>query len=262
MNSVRLELEKIYKYRYVISSYVIINLRMRYRRSFIGFLWTIIAPLLQYLIIAIVFMYAMKTAQEGFFPYFFTGSIIFNVLSITLQRAPTIMLANEIYIKKIYLPKIIYVLNTCTYELTNFFLAAGALWIMGLALQQVFLSWALLTLPLSIINLILTLIGISATLSISGVFFRDLSYILPQIMQACFFLTPIIYRLEVFPERLQKIIHLNPFYHLIETFRVPITEGKLASSEHYLISTLFSIIVFIFGYLVIKKFDNKIIFKL
>lgn len=256
------ELAKIYKYRFVISSYVTINLRMRYRRSVLGFLWTMIAPLLQYLVVAIVFMYALGSRQPDFFPYFFIGSVVFNLFSIVIQRAPTVMLINEMYIKKIYLPKMIYVLSVCGYELTNFFFAAGALWLIGLSLGVVTLSWSLLTIPFALALIVVALIGLTSLLSVAGVYFRDLLYIIPQIMQATFFLTPVIYKLEMFPPEVQQFIYFNPFYHLLEIIRQPVLNGQLATQEHYIFSFIFSIATFLLGYLTIRKFDNRIIFKL
>lgn len=256
------DLRNIYKFRYVISSYVTIHLRMRYRRSLIGFLWTVLAPLINYLIIALVFIYALNQSEADFFTYFFIGSVIFNVLSISLQRAPGIMLVNEMYIKKIYLPKIIYVLNTCAYEFTNFILTSVTLFVVGLIMGKVQISIALLVIPINLILLIFVLIGLCSFLSVSGVFFRDLLYIIPQVMQAFFFLTPIVYKPTVFPEKIQRLIQLNPFYHIIETFRFPILKGVLAPIEHYYYFLFFAITCFLFGYFLIKKYDNRIVFKL
>jgi ABC-type polysaccharide/polyol phosphate export permease len=235
---------------------------MRYRRSFIGFLWTVLAPLINYLLIALVFIYAIGKSDPNFFPYFFTGSIIFNVFSITLQRAPGIMLVNEMYIKKIYLPKIIYVLNTCSYELTNFILTSMTLLAVGFLFEKMSLSWALFIIPANLILVVLSLLGLSCLLSIAGVFFRDLLYIVPQAMQALFFLTPIIYKAEVFPPWIQQIMQMNPLYHMVEIFRAPIVDGQLASSQHYMHAFIFSILSFSIGYMFIKKFDNRIVFKL
>lgn len=262
VSSIRSDLRNIYKFRYVISSYVTIHLRMRYRRSLIGFLWTVLAPLINYLVIALVFIYAMNQSDSNFFTYFFIGSVIFNVISISLQRAPGIMLVNEMYIKKIYLPKIIYVLNTCAYEFTNFILTSITLLLVGLIMGKVHISAALFAIPINLILLVFVLIGLCSLLSVAGVFFRDLLYIIPQVMQAFFFLTPIVYKPAVFPEKIQRLIQLNPFYHIIETFRFPILLGILAPIEHYYYFFAFALTSFLFGYFLIKKYDNRIVFKL
>ena len=172
------------------------------------------------------------------------------------------MLINETYIKKIYLPKIIYILNTCAYEFTNFTLSALTLFTLGCVVGALHFSPSLLVIPLQLPLLALTLLGISALFSVAGVFFRDLVYIIPQMTQALFFLTPIIYKPDIFPPWLQTLIQFNPFYHLIELFRTPITEGQLAAPEHYFFAIGFAIVSFGLGYYTIKKYDNRIIFKL
>lgn len=256
------DLKQIYKYRYVISSFVETNLRVRYRRSFLGFFWTIIAPLIHYLIIAFVFKYASSTSDNDYFLYFFSGAVIFNAFSITLLRAPNIMLANEMYIKKIYLPKFTYILNTCFYEFTNFLLSSAALLGLGIVLGVVHLSWSLLVIPPLLLALLLTLIGFSAILSVGGVYFRDLAYIISPIMQASFFLTPIVYKIETFPQKFQHLLRLNPIYHMIQSIRVPLMAGELAPQIHYWIVLGVAVFVLLFGYWTVKHFDNRIIFKL
>lgn len=255
-------IQQIYRYRYVIISYIETNLRMRYRRSLLGFLWTIIAPLIHYTIIAYVFKYASRIEDSNFFAYFFTGAVVFNAFSITLLRAPTIMLANEMYIKKIYLPKSIYVLNTCLYEITNFIFTATTLFVLGLMTRVIAPSYALLTIPIAVLLMLITLVGLSAILAVAGVYFRDLAYIMSPVMQASFFLTPIIYKLETFPIKIRNLISLNPFYHIIETIRIPLTQGVLAPGIHYAAAFALAFSSIVIGYLTIKRFDNRIIFKL
>jgi ABC-type polysaccharide/polyol phosphate export permease len=256
------DLRLLHKYRYVISSYVSIHLRMRYRRSFLGFIWTVLAPLLQYAVIAVVFLYALKYNAQNFFSNFITGSVIFNFISVTLQRAPNVMLQNENYIKKIYLPKSIFVINVCAYELTNLILTSSTLFVVSLLAGKIALSWSLLSLPFCFIPLVLCVFGLSLFLSIAGVFFRDVSYIVPQIMQAMFFLTPIVYTMDSLPPRFQNLISFNLFYHLVEIFRAPIVSQSLAAQEHYIYASLFSFLIFIIGYISLKKYENKIVFRL
>lgn len=254
--------KQLYLYRYVTISHIQTTLRLRYRRSLLGFIWTVLAPLLQYLVIGVVFWYASNVRTENFFAYFFTGSIVFNIFSLTLTRAPGIMLANEHFIKKIYLPKMIYVLNLVLYEIVNFFLSSLALLVLGLITLQFKVSWALLFLPVSILIIIPALIGLSSLLGIAGVYFRDLNYILPPIMQAAFFLTPIAYTIDILPLKIQKFVHLNPFYYFVELIRTPIVSQTLPNPNIIVVSLFSSVALFIIGLWTIYKFDNRIVFKL
>lgn len=262
INEIKQNFSKTYFYRYVTISNIQINLRLRYRRSALGFLWTVLAPLLQYMVIGVVFKYASKSQTPNYFAYFFTGSVVFNIFALTLTRAPGVMLANEHFIKKIYLPKMIYVLNLVLYEIVNFLLSSSALLVLGLVTFQFKPSFAILFLPIALIITIPALIGISSFLGIAGVYFRDLNYIMPPLMQAAFFLTPIAYTIDILPERLQHFIMLNPFYYFVELIRIPIVEQTLPSLQIIGISSLVSVTLFILGLWTIYKFDNRIVFKL
>lgn len=255
-------LHEIYKYRYVVFSYVQIHLRLRYRRSVLGFLWTILAPLMQYLIIGVVFKYAARIQSDEYYVYFFTGSIVFNVFSVLLARAPLIMTGNEHFIKKIHLPKVIYVLNAVAYEFANFIIVFLTLFVFGILLGFIKLTWALLLIPPSMILIFLCLSGMAALLSVVGVYFRDMNYIVPPLLQACFFITPIAYEVNVLPQVMQKFLFLNPFYHYIEIFREILLKGQIPSFSHIIYAVVFAALFFAVGVWVIKKFDNKIVFKL
>ncbi len=262
LSEIRENFKKTYFYRYVTISNIQITLRLRYRRSVLGFLWTVLTPLLQYIVIGFVFWYASRVQTENYFAYFFTGSVVFNIFSLTLTRAPGVMLANEHFIKKIYLPKMIYVLNLVLYEIVNFLLSSTALFILGLATLQFHPSWSILFLPIALLIIIPALIGICSFLGVAGVYFRDLNYILPPLMQAAFFLTPIAYQIDILPIKVQKLMQLNPFYYFVELIRYPIINQSLPSLNIILVSSGISVFIFILGLWIIYKFDNRIVFKL
>ena len=262
INEIKQNFAKTYFYRYVTISNIQITLRLRYRRSVLGFIWTVLAPLLQYMVIGVVFWYASKSQTPNYFAYFFTGSVVFNIFALTLTRAPGVMLANEHFIKKIYLPKLIYVLNLVLYEIVNFLLSSTALLVLGLVTLQYKPSLAIFFLPVALLIIIPALIGISSFLGVAGVYFRDLNYILPPLMQAAFFLTPIAYTLDVLPERFQKVIMLNPFYYFVELIRIPVVDQTLPSLGIIMVSVFMSVTMFILGLWTIYKYDNRIVFKL
>src|SRR5512147_2507222 len=105
------ELRKTLKYRYVIYNYVYSSLKQKYRRSFLGFLWSVAAPLLQNLIIGVVFYYLMRFDMSNYLVYLFAGTVMFNIMSAVIVQSPYIILNNESFIKKIYVPKLVYVLQ-------------------------------------------------------------------------------------------------------------------------------------------------------
>lgn len=256
------ELRDSYRYRYVCYSYVQTNLRLRYRRSFLGFFWTLITPLASYAIMGFIFSYSMKVQVPNFIVYFFTGAVFFNFLSVGLGRAPLAMLENENYMRKLYVPKLNFVLNGIFLETVNFILGMLALLILGLAFQKLSLNWSMLYLPVPIFITFITLVGSTALLSVMTVFYRDIKHVVPLLMQSIFFLTPVFYTINQIPERYRWIVKLNPLYHLVESFRIPVVDGVLPPIEHFVYSAFFALISLAIGIYTLRKYDNKVVFKL
>lgn len=251
-----------YRFRYVIISYVQVNLRVRYRRSVLGFFWSVLAPLLNYLVIGMVFSFITKARGVDFFLYFFSGSVFYNLLSTTVVRGTTAMIDNETYMKKLYLPKLVFILNGVSLELVNFFFGLLALAALGSATMTLTPDVTWLVVPGVLAMTLLALVGVSCLLSVVSVFFRDLVHVAPVMMQTVFFLTPVVYKPSYLPEQVQKFLVLNPVYHFVECFRMPLTEGRLPDPLHFGVAAGFSVFTFCLGIWVLKRFDNKIVFKL
>lgn len=259
---IKQEFRDIYRYRYVVYSYIQTNLRLRYRRSYLGFIWTVLAPLLNYLVMGVVFSLIMHNRMEGFFPYYFTGAVFFAVIASVINRSPSFLISNEHFIKKIYLPKLTFVLNGTLYEFTNFCLSVLALFVLGAFAGQLHLSIysALAFIPLLFV--LFFLVGIGCIVSVATVYFRDLNHIIPVTIQSLFFVSPILYERSMIPEKYQFLVGWNPIYYFLETFRQPLIYGKLPPLNYYVISFSLAAISFLMGIFIIKKFDNRIVFKL
>jgi len=262
ISDIGFEISETVKYRQVISSFVNTSLKQRYRRSILGFGWSLLSPLLNYGVVAIVFSFTMRNAVPNYFLYMFSGAVLFSFISATIGHSPGIMLSNEHYIKKIYIPKLVFVLNIVLVEFVNFLLGFATLCFLGLIFHKIEISAALSILPLLIGLSVLFLIGISIVISILTVFFRDIFHIIPVILQISFFATPILYEKSILPEKAQQLIYFNPFYYFIESFRYPLYHQALPPFSYLITVTVLSLLSLAFGLLVLKQCDNRIVFKL
>lgn len=260
--SIVTEFKDAWKYRYVIQSFVSTKLKQRYRRSILGYFWTILAPFIHYAIIGFVMSHIGRSSMPNYFVYMFSGSVFFSVIAGVVNGSPMYLIANEHFIKKIYLPKIIFILNTVALEFVNFSLTTISLAVLGLLTQVIHFSFSFLYLPIPIIFGMLLLVGLGCIISIAAVYFRDLIHIFPAVMQAAFFLTPILYSLDQIPEKYHQFILLNPIYYLIECFRLPIVSGKIPPASYSIFLIISAVLIFGTGIILLKKYDNKIVFRL
>lgn len=256
------EVKELYRFRWVTHSFVKSTLLLRYRRSFLGFFWSLLNPILNFIVVGFVFYLLSKGTTLNYFVYFFTGSALFSLVSVTTNTSPTLMLANEQYIKKIYIPKSIFVLNLILLELVNFVFSLLALALLGLLWGKLHFSWSMLSIPFVLFFVVLLNFGIASFLSVATVFFRDFSHITPILTQALYFATPILYEMRLVPEEYREYIRYNPFFYIVNCFREPFYSGKLAEPIDYVVLILVAIVVFFFGFWVLKKNENRIVFRL
>lgn len=261
-SSVPQELRNAYRFRYVSYSFVQTNLKLKYRRSYLGFLWTVIAPMLHYFIMGLVFTLLLGRGRPGYFAYYFSGALFFAMISGVLNRSVTTFLINEHFIKKVNVPKLTYVLNSVGIELTNFFLSGTSLLILGMISGQFqFSKYSILCL-VPVLLCAIALAGIACMLSVAAVYFRDLINIIPAIIQALFFATPVIYDESMIPANYSWLIHYNPLFYFLKLFREPLLSQSLPSLNIYVVSSIFSISCLVAGLFLLVRFDNKIVFRL
>lgn len=242
--------------------YVYSNLKQKYRRSLLGFLWSLIAPLVHNLIVAVVFYHLMRFNMPNYLVYLFSGVLIYNLLSTIIMQSPFMMISNEGYIKKIYVPKLVFIVEMVLLETVNFILILVSLFILGIAFRKLSISLSFLYLPLPIVLSVLFVTGIAIVISIMSVYFRDMIHILPVVMQAAFFMTPVLYPLSAIPEKMQRIIYLNPLYYFVDIFRTPILYHHFPGGLHLLICSSLAILTFAFGLMILQKYNNRIVFQL
>lgn len=256
------ELSNAHKFRYVTYAYINTTLRVKYRRSYLGFFWTVLAPVLHYIIIGLVFTMLMGNSRPDYFAYYFSGALFFSLISGVLNRSTNSLVANEHFIKKIYVPKLTFVLNAVGIEFANFLFSGSALIFLAILTSQFNYSFYVVFSFIPLVFAAIALVGISCVLSVGTVYFRDFVAIVPVALQATFFATPVIYDEAMVPEKFRWLMDWNPLYYFLKAFRMPLLSESLPPIETYLIMLLISVLCLFLGLVTLIKFDNRIVFKL
>lgn len=248
-------------HRDVLKQLVVQQLVLRYRRTALGYIWTLINPLLMMSVMAVVFSTLFKSDLKTFAVFLFAGMIPWNFFNSVVSQSGAAFINNEGLIKKIYLPKAIFPLSIAFAMLIDSFLSFFALFIIIVALDGSF-SWALLFLPISFILLFVFTVGIGLIMSIVTVFFRDLQYVILIAMQGLFFLTPILYKHNDLMGKVAWLVGLNPVTPFIALFRSPIVDAALPSPEVLLQTIIISGGSVAIGLLIFLSQEKKIVFRL
>lgn len=256
------EVSETYRFRGVVTSFVSSALKMRYRRSVLGFAWSMLGPILNYLVIGLVLSHMSRFEHPRYLVYLLIGSATFNYMSASFNLGINALIGNENYIRKIYLPKLIFPLNNVLMETVNFMLTFSAILVLSPFFGGIHLGWGVLAVPFGVMFFVMFILAGAITLSVLGVYFRDLLHVLPILLQALFFLTPVVYPVSVAPPIVQTMNKFNPVAHYISWIRGPLVDDALPSPLVLSAAAALAVFSLIFSLLLLKKFDNKVVFRL
>ena len=251
----------LFTYRFVLYNLISTNLRARYRRSTIGFLWTLINPLFTMTILAVVFSTIYKLPFADFGVYIFSGLLPWNLILNSILNGSMSLIAAEGYLKKVYVPKIIFPIATVGVEAANFLFSLVSLFLLALFLGAR-ASWGLLFLPLALMLTLLFILGIILVVAIITVYFRDLFHILQIVFVGLFYLVPIVYKKEFFGSDLLIVLQLNPFFYFIQLFQQIIYEARVPDASLWLTCSILMIVSLTVGLLVFKLKEKDVIYRL
>ncbi len=220
------QIREISSYRELLWNLVLTELKLRYRDSMLGFLWTVLNPLFSLLILSFVFSRIIRFQVPQFTIFLFSGLTSWFMIQQTSVIAVGSIVNNQSLIKKVYVPKIVFPLSSVLAR----FVDHGVLLVLLLAFMPVFgsrMSWSLLFLPVAVVLHFAFALGLSLLLATAQVRLRDVQNIAAVLFQAVFYLTPIIYPLGVLPERLRPYFAWNPFCVFVRLIREPVWAGTM-----------------------------------
>lgn len=254
-------LGELYGSRNVLSQLVSQQLTLRYRRTALGYLWTLINPLLMMSVMALVFSTLFKADLKTFAVFLFAGMIPWSFFSSVVTQSGTSFINNEGLIKKIYLPKAIFPLSIALALLIDSMLSFLVLFLIIITIGGS-LSWAALFIPVAYLLLFFFTLGIGIITSVATVFFRDLQYVIAIAMQGLFFLTPVLYKHSALAGKVAWLVGLNPVVPYIELFRAPLYQSSLPSTSVIIQAVLLSTAAMAAGLFVFLRQEKKIVFRL
>ena len=216
-----------YRYRHLFTELVNKDIKLKYRRSFLGYLWSILNPLMIMTIMVIVFSNMFRFDIKNYPVYLIIGQTIFNFVSQSTNEAMWAIIGNAPLLKKTYVPKYIFTISKVTSSCVNTLFSLGAMLIVFFVCH-VRLNWFMLFIPVIILQVYIFSVGMGLFLSAATVYFRDIQYIYAAFITACMYVTPIFYPIQQLPERLQWIVkHFNPLYSYIQQFRMIVLDGVM-----------------------------------
>jgi lipopolysaccharide transport system permease protein len=250
------DIKEISKYKELLLSLALREIKVKYKQSVLGILWAVLQPLSMMVIFTIIFSYFMKVPSEGVpYPIFsYTALLPWTFFATSLTFAVPSIVTNINLVTKIYFPREIFPIASVLAAFVNFCIAA-VFFVAMLLFYRVPLTLNFFYLIPILILQVLFILGISFFASALNVYFRDIKYIIPLVVQLWMYLSPVIYPVSVVPERLKTIYMLNPMAAIIDGYRKIILQGAAPNLLYMGVASIVIITIFLAGYKFFKKIE-------
>jgi ABC-type polysaccharide/polyol phosphate export permease len=243
------EARELFAYRTLLRLLVINQLKQRYRRSLLGMGWMLVGPLLNTAVLSVAFNALFRSSIVQYPVYVMVGLIAWNFFAQTTTLGVDAAISGSGLLQRVYLPRSMFVIATLGGAVINMGIALIALLIVLLTNSvPLYSTW--LMLPLAIAVLALFTLGITLLVATLAVFVGDVAHMYQLLVQALFFLTPIVYPAEIVPTELRWLVELNPMSILVDLFRALLYRGQVPDLSQWLSAMGIAFMVLCIGWVV------------
>jgi ABC-type polysaccharide/polyol phosphate export permease len=246
--------------KFALASFVINNLRRRYRRSVLGFAWSLLNPLLSMAVMTAVFSLLWHADPKSFGIYVFTGLLPWTFITDSITTGSQSLVQSEPFLKKVYIPKAFFPLVAVSTETANFVFSLTSLVVIAAIFAP--MHWTILLVPFAVALLFLFNFSLTLLLAVATVYFRDLTHIIKVVLGTVFYLVPIVYSLDRVPEHYRPFFMLNPVTYFIDLFRSLIYCGTVPSLTAWAIPCAISAVIFAAAFYTLMRTDKDLIYRL
>ncbi len=254
--------KEIIAYRDMVGSLVKRELRGKYEKSALGFLWSFLSPLFQILIYNLVFTQVFNNDMPNYYIYLMAGLLPWTFFNDSVSQGTGAIIYNAEMVKKIYFPREVLVIAEVTAKLVNLLLSfvvmAAFLIISGVGFSQ-----HLLILPVVLLTEYLLALGFALIVSSVTVYLRDLEYVVNVIMMAWIWGTPVLYALNTMKESLLKsLLYLNPMTNVIECYHYIFYYHIFPTPMVLLVPFVEGVVITVLGFLIFGKLNKRFVEEL
>jgi ABC-2 type transport system permease protein len=249
-------LKNLAKYKTLLGELVKRDIKVKYKGSVLGIIWSVLNPLLMMLIMSVVFTLIFRFQIEHYIVYLLTGQVLFSFMTEATTQSMNSIVGNGALLRKIYIPKYIFPVSKVLSVLVNLGFNMIAVFVI-MAIDGAPFSWSLFMIPVVMIFLMIFTVGLGLFLSSVVVFFRDIQHIYGLFTVAWMYITPIFYPMTLIPEKYQIYFKLNPMYHFVTYFRMIVLDRTVPSLEYHGICLGIAVVMFLIGFFVFRSQQYK-----
>lgn len=248
------------QYEFLFSELVKRDFNKRYKRSVLGILWSMLAPLFQLLVMSFVFKRVFGHSMAHFTIYLFAGQLLFNFFKEATNNGMSSIISNAGIITKVTVPKYLFLISKVMAASINFVLTLG-IFFLFVVLDRIPFTWKFITLIYPIFCLFILIIGTGLILSAMYVFFKDIQYLYDIFTLALMYFSAIFYDVSIFDgSRMEKLLYINPLFVYINYVRQIVLFNQIPSFTYHLYSLAYALIVLRIGTWMYKKYNYMFLY--
>jgi len=248
-----------YRYRQLIWALALKELKVRYKRSVLGFLWALLNPALMMLVMTLVFSTILQFGIKHYAIFLLSVLLPWTFFAQSMSYAVEAIVGNGDLIKKVKVPKLVFPIAAVLSNIINLLLSLIPLAILVPAMRHPF-YWTWLYLPVPMLALIIFTLGMTFFFATANVYYRDFAHIVQVVLSAWFYVTPIIYSLDFLPENRRWLFKFNPLLYVINGFRLAVYYGQLPKWQSIVASFVCAFAALLIGFAVFRKYQDDFVF--
>lgn len=245
-----------WRYRELLRNLVAKDLKLKYRGSALGFLWSLLNPLIMIAVYTVAFKYIMRVQLESYTVFLITGILPWNFFSMAVNASTRSVVDNGNLLKKVHFPREILPISSVFFTFIQF-LFALVVFFPALYFLHAPLGWWLLAYPFALLLHIAFTMGVALLLSTATVFYRDVKHLTEVVLLILFWVTPIFYNIAMIPERLRWFFKLNPMTAYITAYQQIIYWGTWPTWRMWLSGFIWAIGTLGLGYWIFRRYKPR-----
>jgi lipopolysaccharide transport system permease protein len=247
----------LYRYRALLKNLVFKDLKLKYRGSMFGFLWSLVNPLLMIVIYTLAFTYIMRIRGKGFVFYLMLGQLSWSFFSNSATMSTGAIIDNAGLLKSVFFPRAILPVGTVLFNLAQYLLTAVVFLPAMLLWYQVPLSAPMLLYPVILALQAVFTIGIALMLATGTAFFRDIRHLLEVALALMFWTTPIVYELRQVPDALRLLLLLSPVTPFVAAYQSLFFYQEWPEPTVFLLTVIYAVGAFVVGATLHMEFEDR-----
>jgi ABC-type polysaccharide/polyol phosphate export permease len=248
--------QNLWRYRRLVIGLTARNLKVKYKRSMLGFLWTLLNPVLTVGVLVAVFTYVVRIGIDHYWAFLLSGWFVWNFLSQTLSSVTYVLAQHGLLARAVAFPKEAPILGAALARLVEFAVELALVLLAVAIFHHGYLPASYLIVPWLVVLQLVMALGLAFPLATLSVFFDDVEHALPILVLTLFYVSPVFYPATFVPEAVRSFYMASPLAQLLTPFHTAVYSGEMPTAAALLTVSVIAIGLLVIGYGIFNRYQH------